>query len=145
MRISDFRNFNTIASEPQYIAEHIVPSEIEKKSVAQETFVINIVTSWCPDCTVKQIVNLKMFSELLVKAGIKLYQCNVQDERGVFLSEECEELTSKCGGHGYPRTVLIKNGKIADSNNVEIVSIESLTKLSNRFLARCANSGLSCA
>ena len=130
------RSSGSNGSDCEFIGEQITPDEIAKKLAVQETFVVNIVALWCPDCTAKQVVNLQMFSDLLAKADIKLYQCTVQEERGVFVSEDHEDFTHKCGGHGYPRTVLISKGQISDSDNVEVVSLVGLTDLANRFIAK---------
>lgn len=100
----------------EYSGEQITPDEIAKKLAAKETFVVNIVASWCPDCTVRQVLNLEVFSGILAKAGFKLYQCTVQEERGIFKSKAHEDFTLNCGGHGYPRTVLISKGQICDSD-----------------------------
>ncbi len=135
MMNSDSLNVNDITSGSPYIGKQITPYDIESKCIAQETFVVNITASWCPDCSVRQVVNLQMFSDLLEKAHIRLYQCVAQEERGVFKSKAHEDFIHKCGGHGYPRTVLIKNGKIVDSDNVEIVSLEGLANLANRYIA----------
>lgn len=132
--ISDNSTMNAITSGCEYTGEQITPDEIWKKIGNHETFVVNLITSWCPDCTVKQVVNLKMFSDILARADIKLYQCTVQEERGLFVSACHEELVRKFGGHGYPRTVLLQDGQVVDKDNVEIVSFEGLTHLAKRFI-----------
>lgn len=131
---SGIRDVGNSASACEDVVEQITPYDIEKNCIAHETFVVNIIASWCPDCTVKQIVNLQMFSDLLAKTNIKLYQCTVQEQQGVFISDGHEDFTRQCGGHGFPRTVLIKNGQIVDSDNVEVLSLNDLTNLANTFI-----------
>ena len=66
------------------------------------------------------------------KAGISVYQCCVQTERLVFISAEHESLTADFGGHGYPRTVLITDGRMADSR-VEVMDALALSMLAGEF------------
>lgn len=113
----------------------IDPSQIRKKINDKETFVINVVTDWCPDCTQRQRPHLPQFIEKLGKHSIPCYQLVVQHERLQFLSEEHEALTLEFGGHGYPRTVLIINGQIQPDSRVEVVTAEDLAAMADDFIA----------
>ncbi len=116
------------------LLNEITPQEIARKQAQRESFVVNVVTSWCPDCTVRQAQFIEDFANRLNDHGLAVFQCTVQHERGVFISEEHETLTDSCGGHGYPRTVLFINGKIADRENVEIITAQGLEELAESFL-----------
>ncbi len=113
----------------------IDPTQIKQKIADKKTFVINAVTSWCPDCTQKQAPHLPLFIEKLAGHKIPCYQFVVQQERLKFLSREHEELTIEFGGHGYPRTVLVINGEIQPDSQVEIVTAEGLAAMADDFLA----------
>ncbi|MCG8333359.1 MAG: hypothetical protein MJE63_02515 [Proteobacteria bacterium] len=114
----------------------IDPAQIRQKIVNKETFVVNVVTSWCPDCTQKQSPHLPLFIEKLSKHKIPCFQFVVQHERLQFLSQEHESLTLEFGGHGYPRTVLIINGKIQPDSKVEVVTADDLDAMADDFIAR---------
>ena len=103
---------------------------IDKKA----TFVLNIIASWCPDCTDRQAPLLPEFTRQLQSAELPLYQLLVQQERKVFLSEAHQQVVDNLGGHGYPRTVLFKDGKALDSDNVEVIEAETLSQLAERFM-----------
>jgi len=122
------------------LLKEITPEEIVNKQGQRESFVVNIVTSWCPDCTVRQAQFIEDFAGKLQNLGLAVFQCTVQHERGVFIGGEHENLTASCGGHGYPRTVLFINGEIADWENVEIVTAEGLGDLAERFLSKVGSS-----
>lgn len=62
-----------------------------------------------------------------------MYQCCVQREKLLFLSAEHELLTNDFGGHGYPRTVLIREGTLAGSR-VEVVDSLALAILADEFI-----------
>jgi hypothetical protein len=72
--------------------------------------------------------------------GIDVLQVTVQLQRGDFISAEHEQMTTLFGGHGYPRTVLINHGDVADQNNVEILTEEMLSELAKKFLKIIAES-----
>ncbi len=108
------------------------PAEVLERMKQNQTFVLNVVAAWCPDCTERQEPNFQGFVQKMEEAGIPVYQCCVQIERLVFISEEHESLTNGFGGHGYPRTVLIKNGKMADSR-VEVMDGLALSMLADEF------------
>ena len=99
----------------------------------KESFVLNLVSSWCPDCTERQQPNFPPFVEKMEKAGVVVYQCVVQEERLVFLSDAHEALTDRLGGHGYPRTTLILNGE-AVLSRVEVMDFLTLDMLAGEFV-----------
>jgi thiol-disulfide isomerase/thioredoxin len=115
--------------------KNIDPTKANQLLNSNESFIINIVTSWCSDCTA-QAENLPLFAEQFAIKGVAVYQINVQDVKNQYISAEHEALTVKLGGRGYPRTVLILNNKIVDPDNIEIVSSEQLLTLANRFSLR---------
>jgi len=99
---------------------------------SSEKFVMNIVASWCSDCTA-QAVNLPSFAQFFSTKELTVYQLNVQDIKNQYLSPQHEALTIKLGGRGYPRTALISNNQIVDADNVEIISSEQLADLADKF------------
>ena len=109
------------------------PAEVQERMKQQETFVLNVVAAWCPDCTERQEPNFPGFVQKMEEAGIPVYQCCVQMEKMVFISAEHESLTNDFGGHGYPRTVLIANGDMADSR-VEVMDALALSMLADEFI-----------
>jgi len=111
------------------------PKDIMARLDNAETFVLNIVAQWCPDCTERQSLYIDDFAKKLSEDGLPVYQVNVQVERKVFLSEEHTILTELCGGHGYPRTVFIQNGLITDKDNVEVITEDGLSDLAQRFVS----------
>ena len=114
--------------------KELSPAQVRKRMKEGETFVLNVVTDWCPDCTQRQEPNLPQFISKLTEAGIPVYQCCVQQERLLFLSQEHEALTEEFGGHGYPRTVLICKGRMVDSR-VEVMDSLSLSMLADEYAA----------
>jgi len=110
------------------------PEQIQERMQNRETFVLNLVSSWCPDCTVRQQPNFPQFVEKMEKAGLVVYQCTVQEERLIFISPAHEELTNILGGHGYPRTTLIVNGE-AVLSKVEVMDGLALAMLADEFTA----------
>ncbi|BDX07246.1 TlpA family protein disulfide reductase [Planctobacterium marinum] len=110
--------------------------EIDNKVAKKESFVLNLVASWCPDCTEKQAPNLPAFEQNLMGSELSLYNIVVQHNKGEFLSAVHQGLVEQLGGHGYPRTVLFVSGQAIDTDNVEITSIEQLAALADKFKAR---------
>lgn len=108
-------------------------TDVKSKIASKETFVLNIVAQWCPDCTERQAQHLTVFAEQLSEADLDIVELKVQEERLVFLSPEHEEFVETLGGHGYPRTVLIKAGEAVDSDNVEMITEQQLSDLATRF------------
>jgi len=103
-----------------------------------DTFIINIVASWCSDCT-DQAENTPNFAQHFTNMNIPFYQLNVQDIKNEFISEVHHQTTESLGGHGYPRTVLINKGKISDADNVEVITSESLKQLTEKFMTKLPN------
>lgn len=100
-----------------------------------QTCVINLTAAWCSDCT-KQAENLAEFSELFASKNVPCYTAAVQEEKNVYLSEQHQAFTESVGGHGFPRTVLVINGKVVDADNVEVITAEQLVALADKFLAQ---------
>ena len=115
--------------------QELSPAEVRQRMKQNETFVLNVVAAWCPDCTERQQPNFPGFVQKMEAAGIPVYQCSVQTEKLVFLSEEHEALTDDFGGHGYPRTVLIINGRLADSR-VEVMNGLALAMLAGEYVTK---------
>ena len=102
---------------------------------AGDTFVLNVVTDWCPDCSIRQHPNLPAFVSRLAGAGLQVFQLTVQHQRLVFLSDDHEQMVERFGGHGYPRTILIVQGKEVESA-VEAMTGQDLAALADRFIVR---------
>lgn len=115
--------------------QNISIEEIDNKVANKESFVLNLVASWCPDCTEKQAPNLPVFEQSLMDSELSLYNIIVQYHRGEFLSAAHQDLVEQLGGHGYPRTVLFVSGQAIDTDNVEITSREQLEVLTDKFKA----------
>ena len=92
----------------------VEPSEVTRRMSAGDSFVVNIVAAWCPDCTVRQKQHIENFAQEIKPHGLDVLQVNVQEQRGEFISLEHENMSNQFGGHGYPRTVLIKQRTVAD-------------------------------
>lgn len=107
----------------------LVKELIENK----ESFVLNIVAAWCPDCTERQAPNLLGFKKQLDEIGLSLYNLEVQKERRVYLNSELEDFVVGLGGHGFPRTVLFVDGTAKDTDNVEVLTAEQLSVLVTQF------------
>ena len=109
--------------------------QAQQLMTTNDTFIINIVASWCSDCT-EQAENTPNFAKHFSDMNIDFYQLNVQNTKSEFLSDSHQQITELFGGHGYPRTVLVKEGKILDSENVEVISNTSLTHLAEKFTSK---------
>lgn len=107
--------------------------QLQKSLSENETCVVNLTADWCSDCT-DQSLNLETFSEKLSDKNINVYTLSMQKEKKVYLSPEHQGFTESVGGHGFPRTVLIINGKVIDAENVEIISTSQLDELAQKFL-----------
>ncbi|MFT6249757.1 MAG: thiol-disulfide isomerase/thioredoxin [Cognaticolwellia sp.] len=112
----------------------VEPIDINRRMASGHTFVVNVVTAWCPDCTERQKRHIGSFAQKMKSNGIDVLQVNVQLIKGYFIGTEHEQITSKFGGHGYPRTVLINNGNVADQNNVEVITEDTLSELARKFI-----------
>lgn len=122
----------------QFIAQSAIqlvePNEINSRISAGHTFIVNVVAAWCPDCTERQKLTIDDFAQKMKSQAIDVLQVNVQRVKGEFIEDEHAQLTAKFGGHGYPRTVLICQGNIVDSNNVEILTDNALSALAEKFI-----------
>jgi len=114
----------------------LTPEDVRRLISEGETFVLNITADWCQDCTARQRPRLPEFIRKLKRAHIPFYQIAVQQEKMQFTSAEHEKMTREFGGHGYPRTVLIVDGRVRSKDNVEIVSREGLDRLADAFIAQ---------
>lgn len=110
-------------------------SQVQELIGAKQDFVLNIVASWCPDCTEGQSPNLPAFAVEIASAGMDVINLLVQMDKRQFLSKEHEQFVAALGGHGFPRTVLFKDGVAVDADNVEIITAGQLAELSGKF--RC--------
>lgn len=109
------------------------PEEVARKMADGDTFVLNVITDWCPDCTTRQHPNLPSLVNRMTAAGIGVFQLTVQHQRLIFLTDEHEQMVEQFGGHGYPRTILIAAGKEVESA-VEVMTAEDLAALADRFI-----------
>ena len=112
----------------------VEPAEVSRRMAAGDTFVVNIVAAWCPDCTERQAPHIDGFTQKMKSAEVDVLQINVQLQKGDFISPEHEQITNLFGGHGYPRTVLIKAGNVKDKDNVEVVTEDTLSALASKFI-----------
>lgn len=112
-------------------------AEIQTRLLDKETFVLNIITAWCPDCYKHQAPNMPSFALSLASQNINVVNFKVQDTKHVYLSSEIESFVETLGGHGFPRTVLIVKGCVVDKGNVEVTQKDDLLKLSQRFISLC--------
>ena len=111
--------------------------QLQNRIEEGETCVVNLTADWCSDCT-DQSLNLQKFSENLAIKKVAIYTLVMQQEKNIYLSAEHQRFTELLGGHGFPRTVLIINGKVVDADNVEIISTEQLTELAKQFIEHLA-------
>jgi thiol-disulfide isomerase/thioredoxin len=114
--------------------QSLQPEEVKLKMAAGDTFVLNVVTDWCPDCSMRQHPNLPGFVSRLAGAGLQVFQLTVQHQRLIFLSDDHEQMVENFGGHGYPRTILIVEGKEVESA-VEVITKQDLAALAGHFIS----------
>ena len=107
--------------------------QIQKIIASGKSCVLNLTANWCSDCT-DQAHNLDAFSKKLNAKQIVCYTFAVQQQKGDYLSDEHQAFTELVGGHGFPRTVLVINGQMVDADNVEVISRQQLTDLSDKFI-----------
>ena len=107
----------------------IEPSTFYEKVNQQHTFVLNIVATWCSDCT-KQQENINSLVNIL---GLPVLQLTAQHEKGIFIDQQYQDLIDELGGHGYPRTILVAAGKVLSTDNVEVIEEQDLINLANKF------------
>jgi thiol-disulfide isomerase/thioredoxin len=114
----------------------ITPEQVDNYIQNKKTFVLNVVSSWCPDCTERQQPHFPAFAARLQAADISVYQITVQQERLVFLSKEHEKLVEMFGGHGYPRTVLVIQGVVQADSRVEVMTPFELDMMATEYIER---------
>jgi thiol:disulfide interchange protein len=112
----------------------VEPVEVNRRMAVGDTFVVNLVAAWCPDCTHRQELHIGSFAQKMKSHGIDVLQVNVQLLKGDFIGAEHEQMTTQFGGHGYPRTVLINHGIVVDQDNVEIITEDTLSQLARKFI-----------
>lgn len=121
------------------ISSRVTLAEVETRLAAGDTFVLNQVAEWCPDCTERQRPALPAFEAALARGGLPLLTLCVQQTRGVYLDEGHAQLSARIGGAGYPRTLLVKDGQPAsvDSglNRVEVMSESALIAYAEALIA----------
>lgn len=99
----------------------------------KESFILNITAAWCPDCTEKQLPHLLGFSKLVGVHFLDVVCLQAQFEKNVYVSAKYESFVLELGGHGFPRTVLYREGKAIDTDNVEVFTASGLANLAKRF------------
>jgi len=114
------------------MVKYFSAEQIQELIESKETCILNLVASWCPDCT-EQSNNFNVFASRFIAQGISVYELNVQDEKNIFLSPLHQQLTQQFGGHGFPRTILIREGESIDADNVEVISKAQLSELADKF------------
>ena len=118
-----------------YEFPHQISADAVQDLLAENgTAVINIVASWCPDCTEAQAANIEAFRVKLVESGVMFANLLVQIDKNEYLSPLHRAITQGFGGHGFPRTVFILNGEPVSMDNVEITNETELMALAERFL-----------
>ena len=121
------------------ISSHVTLAGVEARLAAGDTFVLNQVAEWCPDCTERQRPALPAFEAALARGGLPLVTLCVQQTRGVYLSDAHAQLSERIGGAGYPRTLLVRHGQPAslDSglNRVEVMSEPDLVAYAEALIA----------
>ncbi len=118
----------------QSVIQFVEPDDVFQRISAGDTFVVNIVAAWCPDCTQREKLYIDDFAQKMKSHATDVLQITVQIVKGEFINDKHEQLTAKFGGHGYPRTVLICQGKIVDQNNVEVITEQALSELAKKFI-----------
>ncbi len=107
-------------------------SEFEQKILNKDSFILNVVATWCSDCT-EQAHNLESFVAAVSEFDLSVFELTAQEAKGEYKSAEIADLIAQLGGHGFPRTVLIKKGNIISADNVEMISEQELLQLAKKF------------
>ena len=110
----------------------ITESEFHKKIKQKQSFILNVVATWCSDCT-EQALNLDAFSSSMAVSELAVFNLIAQKEKNVFIDAQYETLINQFGGHGFPRTILIKNGVVISADNVEVITEKALVSLATKF------------
>jgi thiol:disulfide interchange protein len=126
-------NFND-KTQLTNLLQIVEPVEVKHRMASGDTFVVNVIATWCPDCTERQKLYIDSFAKKMGAHGVGVLQVDVQLLKGDFISPEHEEITAQFGGHGYPRTVLIHHGNVASQDNVEIIAEDTLSELASKFI-----------
>jgi len=116
--------------------ESLTYSEFEQKILNKDSFIINVVATWCSDCT-EQGHHLQPFVVAVAELGLSVFEITAQEAKGEYISAEVAELIAQFGGHGFPRTVLINKGNIISADNVEMISEQALLQLAKKFKQSC--------
>jgi len=106
--------------------------EFEQKILNKDSFILNVVATWCSDCT-DQRLNLESFVAAVAEYNLSVFELIAQETKGEYISPEIGGLIEQFGGHGFPRTVLINKGNIISADNVEMISENALLQLANKF------------
>lgn len=107
-------------------------SDFSEKKQQKQSFILNVIATWCSDCTA-QALSLQTFTKTMKESGLEVFNLIAQNEKSVFIDCYHEKLINELGGHGYPRTILIKEGKIISADNVEVITEQALTTLAIEF------------
>ncbi|WP_158774511.1 TlpA family protein disulfide reductase [Cobetia sp. L2A1] len=114
-------------------------SDVEARLAAGDSFVLNQIAEWCPDCAVRQRPALVAFEAALARGGLPLITLCVQETRGVYLSDAHAQLSERIGGAGYPRTLLVRHGQPASIasglNRVEVMNEQDLVAYAEALIA----------
>lgn len=121
-------------TKPASLVQFVEPAEVNRRMALGDSFVVNVVAAWCPDCTESQKPYIGTFAQQMQSQNADVLQVNVQHLKGEFISVEHEQITNQFGGHGYPRTVLIKQGNVVDKDNVEVITEDGLSALARKFI-----------
>lgn len=113
----------------------LITAECNKKIQLKQTFVLNIVASWCSDCTAQQ-ENIPYFKNKLIEKNIDVFELIAQHHKDDFVDHSTMLLVEKMGGHGYPRTILFVNGEAVSCDNIEVINRAQLCELATQFLDR---------
>jgi thiol-disulfide isomerase/thioredoxin len=109
-------------------------NDVAELIAQKQSFVLNIVASWCPDCTEAQFPHTETFRAVVNEAGIEFYNLVAQEVKGDFLSPLHEALVESAGGHGYPRTTLWINGVLRENDHIEVTELDDLIALGKHFV-----------
>lgn len=110
----------------------ITASELDQKVKQKQSFILNVIATWCSDCT-EQGGNMQIFVKAMAAAELEVFNLIAQKEKRVFIDSQYETLINKLGGHGFPRTILIKDGAMMSADNVEVISEQALATLAIKF------------
>jgi len=107
-------------------------SDFNEKIQQKQSFILNVIATWCSDCT-EQALSLQTFTNTMKESGLEVFTLIAQKEKRVFIDCNHEKLIIDLGGHGFPRTILIKEGEIISADNVEVITEQALATLAIEF------------